>query len=173
VRPPRLLLLLCTGCAVLCGLYSPALEIDYRTLPPPLKPANKAHSHSRRCAAPSSCRSTTRGRASTMEAVSVACKGIDAEIDGRGKEFVIFTFGVRIGAERVHTISGRYSELSKQYKDLPKLLPGCGAKFPGKHISVVSGISRAESKTDRGNVNRRARELCAYFSALLVRGRWG
>jgi hypothetical protein len=96
----------------------------------------------------------------------VMVKGIDSELDASGKEYIVFTFGLSIGHERVHTIQDRYSELSRKYKDIPPRLPGCPAKFPGKHVSITGS---KDMKGDNTNINLRSRELCEFFTMLLVR----
>ena len=95
--------------------------------------------------------------------VSLQTKGIDSQQDEKGKEFIVHTFGLYIGDERVHTIEDRYSALRDQFKDLPKLMPGgCSASFPGKHVTK-------DTTNDNEAIRERARELREFFAALLVR----
>ena len=95
--------------------------------------------------------------------VSLQTKGIDSKQDEKGKEYIVYTFGLYIGDERVHTIEDRYSELRDKFKDLPKLMPsGCTAAFPGKHVTK-------DTVNDNETIRERARELREFFAALLVR----
>ena len=95
--------------------------------------------------------------------VSLQTKGIDSKQDEKGKEYIVYTFGLYIGDERVHTIEERYSQLRDQFKDLPKLLAGgCSASFPGKHVTK-------DTVNDNDAVRERARDLREFFAALLVR----
>ena len=96
--------------------------------------------------------------------VSLQTKGIDSKQDDKGKEYIVYTFGLYIGDERVHTIEERYSQLRDQFKDLPKLLAGCSASFPGKRLTK-------DTVNDNDTVRERARELREFFAALLVRDR--
>jgi hypothetical protein len=97
--------------------------------------------------------------------VLVTVKGIDSELDASGKEYIVFTFALSIGKERVHTIQGRYSELRDRYQHLPRLLAGCPAKFPSKHAGVMG---TKDMTGDSDNINLRSRELCEFFNCVLV-----
>ena len=100
--------------------------------------------------------------------VLVTVKGIDEELDAKKKPYINYTFGLSIGPDRVHTIKGRYSELAKTYnRDWKKVLPGCNAKFPGKHAGVTG--SKDMKGGDNVNINMRSRELCEFFNTIMVR----
>ena len=96
--------------------------------------------------------------------VNLQTKGVDSQQDEKGKEFIEYTFGLYIGDERVHTITGRYSSLRDEFKDLPKMVSGCTASFPSKHVLK-------DTVQDNDTVRERARELREFFAALLVRAR--
>lgn len=79
-----------------------------------------------------------------MPRLTVTVKGIDSEVDAKGKEYMRFVFGLSIGNERIHTIAGRYSELREKYAELPGLLrdPTCDSsiKFPPRHVSMMGYV---------------------------------
>ena len=77
-----------------------------------------------------------------------------------GREVVSYKIGVFIDEEEVHTIEGRYSQLRRNYKAMPKLLLNCSVVFPGKHPE--------KGKTDASLVTLRQKELRHFFSALLL-----
>ena len=94
--------------------------------------------------------------------VNLQTKGVDSQLDEKGKEFIEYTFGLYIGDDRVYTITGRYSSLRDEFKDLPKMVSGCTASFPSKHVLK-------DTVQDNDAVRERARELREFFAALLVR----
>lgn len=75
--------------------------------------------------------------------LSVQAKGIDSEIDQKKKkEYIVYTFGVYIGHERVFTIEGRFSDLHKNHQGLPKMVAS-KLVFPSKQAGLLGAFAAA------------------------------
>ena len=106
-------------------------------------------------------------RASTSQSVQAVCDvrvvGVDYEVGPGGLEYVRYSYGVYLGREprlrRVATLSGRFSDLRSKYAHLAQL-PMLGAAFPGEKTTAL------EPRTS--DANDRARELCAFFRAVVL-----
>jgi len=88
---------------------------------------------------PFTASSSSRGRrvqAPYWPPLAVALTGIETELDANDhREYTRFSFGLMLGNECLHTITGRYSQLRDRYAALPPLLtaPPCLAVFPPRH----------------------------------------
>eukprot|EP01048_Picozoa_sp_COSAG05_P017389 COSAG05_NODE_2361_length_3178_cov_23.311465_1_plen_449_part_00 len=107
-------------------------------------------------------------RASTSQSVQAVCGvrvvGVDYEVGPGGLEYVRYSYGVYLGREprlrRVATLSGRFSDLRSKYAHLAQL-PMLGAAFPGEKTTALEPRTSADA-------NDRARELCAFFRAVVL-----
>ena len=96
--------------------------------------------------------------------LTVQSRGIDTNQDDKGKEYIVYEYGVYIGRERVHTIAGRFSELHKQHAGLPRIVAS-KVVFPSKE----AGLLGAKNMTsDNSNINARSRELREFYHGLLA-----
>ena len=84
--------------------------------------------------------------------ITVQSRGIDTNLDS-GKEYIVYTFGLYIGNERVHTIEGRYSELRSKHDGLSKAIAS-KAVFPSKQ----AGLFSAKNMTSDSQVRNEAQQ---------------
>eukprot|EP01052_Picozoa_sp_SAG31_P036016 SAG31_NODE_4431_length_3236_cov_2.397832_3_plen_150_part_00 len=66
-----------------------------------------------------------------------------------GKPYVLYSLGVYIGNQLVHTVAGRYSDLRVRHEKLPAVAGDTSLIFPSKHLEL-------EMTSDHRNVELRA-----------------